>query len=152
MTGAVGIVQNQNPILILILAAAVRPEGSFHGSDCLTRCPAQCDSSGGRLTMSREQLATIVEMLRSQPLMQPSVGEMRARLGLMGQGFPVPPDVRCARVSAGGVPAEWVAAPGAAEDRAILYLHGGGYAIGSIDSHRAMAGSLSRAAQARVLL
>ena len=102
--------------------------------------------------MSKEQLATIVEMLRSQPLMQPSVEEMRANLELMGQGFPVPPDVRCERVSAGGVPAEWVAAPGAAEDRAILYLHGGGYAIGSIDSHRAMAAGLSRAAGARVLL
>ena len=102
--------------------------------------------------MSKEQLATIVEMLRSQPLMQPSVQEMRAQLELMGQGFPVPPDVRCERVSAGGVPAEWVAAPGAAEDRAILYLHGGGYAIGSIDSHRAMAAGLSSAAGARVLL
>ena len=51
--------------------------------------------------MSREQLATIVEMLRSQPLMQPSVEEMRANLELMGQGFPVPPDVRCERASAG---------------------------------------------------
>jgi epsilon-lactone hydrolase len=70
----------------------------------------------------------------------------------MGQGFPVPPDVRCERVSAGGVPAEWVAAPGAAEDRTILYLHGGGYAIGSIDSHRAMAAGLSHASGARVLL
>ena len=102
--------------------------------------------------MSKEQLATIVEMLRSQPLMQPSVEEMRAHLELMGQGFPVAPDVRCERVSAGGVPAEWVAAPGAAQDRVILYLHGGGYAIGSIDSHRAMAAGLSSAAQARVLV
>src|SRR5262245_38142022 len=102
--------------------------------------------------MSKEQLATIVEMLRSQPLMQPSLAEMRAQLELMGQGFPVPADVRCERVSAGGVPAEWVAAPNTMDDRAILYLHGGGYAIGSIDSHRAMAAGLSRAADARVLL
>ena len=102
--------------------------------------------------MSREQLATIVEMLRSQPLAQPSVEEMRAHLELMGQGFPVAPDVRHEPVRAGSVPAEWITAPSAAEGRVILYLHGGGYAIGSIDSHRAMAGSLSRAARARVLL
>jgi len=36
-------------------------------------------------------------------------------------------------VNAGGVPAEWIAGPGAADDRVILYLHGGGYVMGSID-------------------
>ena len=55
------------------------------------------------------------------------------------------------KVDAGGVPAEWIVAPGAAADRAILYLHGGGYVLGSIHSHRDMCERLSRAAQARVL-
>jgi epsilon-lactone hydrolase len=55
------------------------------------------------------------------------------------------------KVDAGGVRAEWVTAPGAARDRAILYLHGGGYVLGSIHSHRDMCERLSRAAQARVL-
>jgi len=102
--------------------------------------------------MSREQLATIVEMLRSQPLMQANVAEMRANLEQMGQGFPIDPDVQCTRVQAGAVPAAWVTAPGAAPDRVILYLHGGGYVIGSIDSHRALAAGLSRAAGARALV
>lgn len=102
--------------------------------------------------MSREQLAAIVEMLRSQPIVRPSVEETRAGLEDMGQAFPVAPDVRCQSVHAGTVPAEWVAAPGAAEDRVILYLHGGGYVVGSVNTHRALAGSLSRAARARVLV
>jgi acetyl esterase/lipase len=34
----------------------------------------------------------------------------------------------------------------------ILYLHGGGYVIGSIDTHRELTGRLSRAAAARVFL
>lgn len=55
------------------------------------------------------------------------------------------------KVDAGGVKAEWITAPGAATDRAILYFHGGGYVLGSIHSHRDMCERLSRAAQARVL-
>lgn len=54
-------------------------------------------------------------------------------------------------VNAGGVPAAWVSAPEARKDRVILYLHGGGYMIGSLDSHRDICERLSRAARARVL-
>jgi acetyl esterase/lipase len=50
------------------------------------------------------------------------------------------------------VPAEWVTAPGARSDAAVLYLHGGGYAIGSIATHRMLAANISRAAGLRVLL
>ena len=52
------------------------------------------------------------------------------------------------QVDAGGVKAEWISAPGAAADRAILYFHGGGYVLGSINSHRDMCERLSRGAQA----
>jgi len=55
-------------------------------------------------------------------------------------------------VSAGGVKSEWITAPGTDAGRAILYLHGGGYVIGSINTHRSLAGRLSRAAKARVLV
>jgi acetyl esterase/lipase len=34
----------------------------------------------------------------------------------------------------------------------VLYLHGGGYVIGSINTHRALAARLSRASRARVLV
>ena len=61
------------------------------------------------------------------------------------------PDVQCERVNAGGVDAEWVCAPGAANDRFVLYLHGGGYVIGSVKTHRDLMARLSRAAKARVL-
>jgi len=64
---------------------------------------------------------------------------------------PVQPDVKCERVSANGVDAEWIVAPGAAADLAVLYLHGGGYVMGSINTHRDMIRRISRAAQARVL-
>jgi monoterpene epsilon-lactone hydrolase len=65
----------------------------------------------------------------------------------------VPPaaDIKCERVEAGGVDAEWVYAPNAASDRFVLYLHGGGYVIGSVNTHRDMIARISRAAEARVL-
>lgn len=46
--------------------------------------------------------------------------------------------------------AEWVGDPSASST--VLYLHGGGYVIGSPRSHRALASRLATAAEARVLL
>ncbi len=53
---------------------------------------------------------------------------------------------------AAGVPAEWVAAPGVGRSRTMLYLHGGGYSVGSPRTHRALVSRLSRAASARALV
>jgi epsilon-lactone hydrolase len=55
------------------------------------------------------------------------------------------------RIKANGVAAEWIAAEGARVDRVILYLHGGGFRLGSIDSHRDLMQRLSVATGARVL-
>jgi monoterpene epsilon-lactone hydrolase len=46
------------------------------------------------------------------------------------------------RVNAGGVPAEWFRTAASDPSRVLLYLHGGGYSIGSIDSHREFIGRL----------
>lgn len=55
------------------------------------------------------------------------------------------------RVSANGVEAEWIAAPGARADRLYLYFHGGGFQLGSIATHRALMTRLSAASGARAL-
>ena len=103
--------------------------------------------------MSQEQLQTLVQQLKANPLLQqPSIEAVRAGFEQMGAMFPVPSDVKREPTTAGGVKAEWLSAPGVAADRAVLYLHGGGYAIGSIDTHRSLGASVSRAAKARVLL
>ena len=78
-----------------------------------------------------------------------SVEELRATNEAMAR--PAEPDVRSEPVLANGVSAEWISAPGAAADRAVLYLHGGGYIMGSLNTHRDLMGRISRAAQARVL-
>ncbi len=75
--------------------------------------------------------------------------EMRTAFEQMAA--PAQPDIKTEKVSANGVDAEWVTAPGAASDRAVLYLHGGGYVLGSVNTHRDLLGRISRAAQVRVL-
>jgi len=64
----------------------------------------------------------------------------------------VPKDVKCVPLDVKGIPAEWVSAPDAREDKVILYLHGGGYISGSINSRRELVSRISRVSKARVLI
>ncbi len=64
----------------------------------------------------------------------------------------VPKDVKCESINAGGVPAEWISAPDAVKTQVILYLHGGGYMSGSINTHREIASRISRGSKSRVLI
>ena len=67
----------------------------------------------------------------------------REELDGLGKLFRVPKGVRVERVSAGGVPAEWLIPENAVEGRSIIYLHGGSYCVGSINSHRPLAGNIA---------
>jgi monoterpene epsilon-lactone hydrolase len=81
------------------------------------------------------------------------VSALRANVDDLVRRMPKPPrGVTVAPTNAGGVPAEWVAAPGAEARRAILHFHGGGYASGSPASVRDLAWRLSEAARCRVLV
>src|SRR5260370_27707825 len=85
--------------------------------------------------MSQQQLQQIIQLLKSQPIAgKPSVAETRAGFEQMAAMFPVEADVKSEPVTAGGVKSEWITAPGADPGRAVLFLHGGGYVIGSLNS------------------
>ncbi len=77
--------------------------------------------------------------------------EMRSRWDGIFANVKPTVGARTETVTIGKAKADFITAPGADGDRAILYLHGGGYVLGSIDSHRDMCERLSRAAKARVL-
>ena len=103
--------------------------------------------------MTVAQLQSIVSLLRSRPGPEtPDIGYSRAAYEKLAVLLGGAPDAKCEKVDADGVPAEWVAAPGIDPQRAVLYLHGGGYAIGSINTHRRLAYDISAASSARVLL
>jgi monoterpene epsilon-lactone hydrolase len=79
------------------------------------------------------------------------IGQRRRDIDARGKANKLPADVSVDPVSANGVKAEWTATPDADRSKAILYLHGGGYVIGSLDSHRHLAAEVGRAARAKTL-
>jgi epsilon-lactone hydrolase len=92
----------------------------------------------------------------------PEIGALRAKLALRprsddyrqrrldidtrGREYRLATDVGVEPVTANGVRAEWTMTPRDARDAALLYLHGGGYVIGSLDSHRHLVAETGRAA------
>ena len=103
--------------------------------------------------MTATQLDGLVALLRSRAAPPDyDVAQSRARFEKTAVFLGGAPDAKCEKVDAGGVPSEWVMAPGYDTGRAILYLHGGGYAIGSLNTHRRLAYDISAASAARVLL
>jgi len=81
-----------------------------------------------------------------------TIAERRAQYDRAERVFPTPPDVAIEAVTAPARPAEWLRPPGARTDAAVLYLHGGGYVIGSPRSHRHLAAAIARAAGTAALL
>jgi len=102
--------------------------------------------------MASKELQMFIEAVRARPVPEsPTIEEERAGMENMTALFPLAEDVKYEAVDAGGVPAEWVTTPESVQERVIYYLHGGGYKIGSINTHRELVSRLSRAAKARAL-
>ncbi len=81
-----------------------------------------------------------------------TTAERRAQYERAEKVFLTPLDVKVERVNAPAAPAEWLRPPSAAPGRVVLYLHGGGYVIGSPRSHRHLAAAIAGAAGASALL
>lgn len=82
-----------------------------------------------------ETLSRVLHHYSKRSTVLPLAWQRRA-LGALG---PPPVDAHGSafeRVDAGGVPGAWIRPAGADPSRVLYYLHGGGYSIGSIDSHR----------------
>lgn len=95
---------------------------------------------------------TIKKLLRRQfsGWSQGSIAEQRARQEKSSRFNRLPADVRCTKVTANGVSAEWIEGP-VADAGVILYLHGGAYALGSVNGHREWIARLAVATQTRAL-
>jgi epsilon-lactone hydrolase len=100
--------------------------------------------------MSENEIAALRALLTSRPRPN-SVAERRERLDALGDAYSTAADIQHQPVNADGVPAEWSIAPGADPSRVLLYLHGGGFSVGSIVSHRAMVTETGRSAGVRTL-
>ena len=86
-----------------------------------------------------------------------TVAERRTQYDRAERVFPVPPEIGVKALAikperGGEIGAEWLEPPAARPGAALLYLHGGGYVIGSPRSHRHLAAALAGAAGAATLL
>lgn len=100
--------------------------------------------------MSHSEIAAIRAIIASRPKPK-DIAEMRQGIDARGIAHGVASDVTVQPVDANGVRAEWTTTPNADPNRAILYVHGGGYVIGSLDSHRHAVSEMGRAAATKVL-
>ena len=102
---------------------------------------------------STPELEQVIALVRGRAIdeSQGATEGRRRSFEQMVDGFSIDVPATYKRVNAGGVTAEWVTAEGAPESRVVLYLHGGGYIIGSTRTHRPLMAELSQASGARVL-
>ncbi len=101
--------------------------------------------------MAKVELNQIREMLACLPSATTvPLAMMRGTIDRFGDKFRVPAGVRIEATEIGGVPAEWVVAH--ADGPTLLYLHGGGYAIGSPKAYRHLVALLAQQIQGRALI
>ncbi len=89
------------------------------------------------------------EQAKAQP--DRSIADIRDEYEEYGRMFPIAKGVTTTDTMAGGVPAQWLTAGTARENRVLLYLHGGGYVSGSLSTHIGLTSRLTGAAKAKVL-
>ncbi|MGO9960093.1 MAG: alpha/beta hydrolase [Solirubrobacteraceae bacterium] len=103
-----------------------------------------------------QAMQDVIEVLRNRQKASavrsaPTLEQLRATFTPGARLHPIPDDVLVSKVSAGGVPAQWLTAPGADAGRVLLFLHGGGYELGSVRSDGELAARLGRVSGMRVL-
>jgi acetyl esterase/lipase len=107
--------------------------------------------------MAHEPLERVIAHLRelasSSGRDQGDIGASRRLVDRYGDVDPSVRDIAAeARpVRADGVPCEWLLAPGASPDHRLLYIHGGGWTAGGLDSHRPLSARISAASGCAVL-
>jgi monoterpene epsilon-lactone hydrolase len=101
---------------------------------------------------SSPQLDRVISLIRARATApRKSLEDDRLSYETMLSAMTLDDDITTERVGAGGVPAEWVVAPRSDDASVMLYLHGGGYVLGSMRTHRVMLSHLSRASGFKVL-
>jgi monoterpene epsilon-lactone hydrolase len=103
--------------------------------------------------MPSKEYKDILEVLNSLPDSSDlSFEERRSNFEVQASQLPVAENVSCEPLSVDNIPAEWIVPAEALERSMLLYLHGGGYCIGSINTYRGMVSHIAVAAKTKALL
>ena len=96
--------------------------------------------------MSHQGVDAVSAFLAEFRMTTGSIVEQRAAMAEAAAATPAPDGVTAEPVTLGGRNAEWLSQEGPEGHAVVLYLHGGGYCIGSLDTHRSLAGRIAVAA------
>ncbi len=103
--------------------------------------------------MKTLELEKLVEALRKSRDQQPSsISMLRSMMTLMAELTIIPEGLKVEAVMIGDRPADRLSFAEHTDEGALLYLHGGGYAICSPFTHRALAANLGKAAGLNALV
>jgi acetyl esterase/lipase len=81
-----------------------------------------------------------------------TVQKQRKALEVFSKLSILPGKTKIQPIQIGNIAAEWISVGNAPEDYAILYLHGGAYNIGSLNTHRELAARISKVSKVKTLL
>jgi len=144
-------------VLVLWFAGALYLRGPDHSGYGVAvegpRAPLRQTFSSGASSNAEhlavvESLGAITAMIHNAPRSK-HLGLLRAHMDNLAVGRSL--DAQFVATDAGGVPAEWVLAPGADGSRRTLYIHGGAWMMGSPRSHRAITTKFSEISGGAVL-
>jgi epsilon-lactone hydrolase len=90
----------------------------------------------------------LIEQSVTSPGLRRDSSFMRKRYDELGARMPVPPGMKIEKAQIGLRPGLKITPPDVEQGRTILYLHGGGYEIGSPESHKAMVAHFAEATKA----
>jgi len=101
------------------------------------------------MTVNLDKLRDALRRNASSP--DASHEQLRADMEANSANMYVPPEVTVEPVTVGGIGAERLTPPGDTEGRTILYLHGGGYCMGSLLTVRGLGAGIALASRAVVV-
>lgn len=107
--------------------------------------------------MASPEFENLVQMFKAQRTSaqapaEPSITELRTGFDMLGAMMPIADGVNVEETTLAGQPTDRLVTSDADVDRVLLYLHGGGYCIGTRASHRPVASALAKATGITVLL
>ncbi len=90
---------------------------------------------------------------------KPSIQVQRKVLDAIGRKNPVAPDTKIVQASGAGIPITWILPKNTdqnttllSNEKVIFYVHGGGFRIGSVQSHKAMVSQLAHQTGKKVMM
>jgi epsilon-lactone hydrolase len=94
----------------------------------------------------------VMELFVLAPRHGMTIEERRAQYDRAEKAFPLSPRLSVEELTIGDMPAEFISPVSCSGKNVFLYLHGGGYMLGSPRSHRHLAGAIAEASEGSALV